>query len=299
VHAVGSPAPTRSHFDAQDYMESGTPGRKSTRDGWINRQLTHSRDHEDTPFRGVAFGNRLPRALRGDASTLAIADLRRFGVRGGRRVSSAFEDLYGTTEGIVASSSSEALEAAGLLRESEIPRPDEAAGYPDSRLGRSLSQLAQLIKMDVGLEIGFAETGGWDTHINQGGSVGNLAANLTRFAQALDAFQRDLGDRMSDVVVLTMSEFGRTVAENGNGGTDHGHATAMFVLGGGVAGGQVYGDWPTLAEESLYQGRDLSVTTDFRDLFSEILVAHLGATDLESVFPEHVHDVTNWPGVLG
>lgn len=294
VHAVGSPDSTRSHFDAQDYMESGTPGLKSTPDGWLNRFLSaqHAREHQDTPFRGVAIGPQLPRALRGAAPALAIDNLQAFGLRAPEpardRLTQAFEELYqGSATGLVATSSAEAFEAVRMLKaiDPERYQPANGAQYPPGPLGRSLKQIAQLIKADLGLEIAFADVGGWDTHVNQGASEGQLAARLTEFGRSLAAFSQDLGERMADVVVLTMSEFGRTIAENGNGGTDHGHATAMFLLGGGVQGGKVYGDWPTLDPAKRFEGRDLAVTTDFRDLFAEVLTRHLGATDLPSVFP--------------
>jgi uncharacterized protein (DUF1501 family) len=149
--------------------------------------------------------------------------------------------------------------------------------YPRGRFGESLRQIAQLIRADVGLEVAFADVGGWDTHAGQGNERGQLAARLREFGEGLAALDRDLGPRMSDVVVLTMSEFGRTVRENGNRGTDHGHATAMLALGGGVKGGRVYGLWPGLRREQLFEGRDLAVTTDFRALFTEVAVRHLGA----------------------
>ena len=294
VHAVGSPEATRSHFDAQDYMESGTPGLKATPAGWLNRYLgaRHAREHQDTPFRGVAIGPRLPRALRGSAPALAIDNLQAFGLRAPElardRLTQAFEELYqGSATGLVATSSEEAFEAVKMLKTLNPQRYEPANGgqYPPGPLGRSLRQIAQLIKADLGLEIAFADVGGWDTHVNQGASEGQLAARLTEFGRAIAAFTQDLGERMADVVVLTMSEFGRTVAENGNVGTDHGHATAMLVVGGGVRGGRVYGKWPTLDPATRFEGRDLAVTTDFRDLFSEVLIGHLGATDLSAVFP--------------
>jgi uncharacterized protein (DUF1501 family) len=294
IHAVGSPDSTRSHFDAQDYMECGTPGVKVTQDGWLNRylQTQHAREHQDTPFRGVAIGPQLPRALRGVAPALAIDNLQAFGLRGPEaardRLTRAFEELYqGSATGLVAASSQEAFEAVRMLKSVDpgAYQPANGAEYPRGALGNSLRQIAQLIKADVGLEIAFADVGGWDTHVNQGASEGQLAGRLTEFGQTIAAFSRDLGERMADVVVLTMSEFGRTVAENGNVGTDHGHATAMFALGGGVKGGRVYGEWPTLDPAKRFEGRDLAVTTDFRDLFAELLTKHLGATDLGAVFP--------------
>ena len=306
VHAVGSPDATRSHFDAQDYMESGTPGVKSTRDGWLNRHARHAQEHRDTPFQSVAFGPQLPRILAGSAPALAISDLRAFGIRahqeGSRdRLTRAFEELYeASATGIVASSAAEGFEAVATLKRlnPEDYRPEHGATYPEGRLGRALRQIAQLIKADLGLENAFADVGGWDTHIAQGSSRGQLATRLRELGDGLAAFAQDLGDRMSDVVVLTMSEFGRTVAENGSGGTDHGHGTAMLVMGGGVRGGRIQGRWPGLGAEARFQGRDLAVTTDFRDLFGEILMRHCGATKLDAVFPGHAGAAGRFPGVL-
>jgi uncharacterized protein (DUF1501 family) len=296
IPAAGSPALTRSHFDAQDYMESGTPDRKSTTDGWANRLLTHhDAEHRDTPFRAVAFGPQLPRTLAGSAPSLAIDDLRTFGVRearrdGDARLTRAFEALYqGSATGLVASSSAEGFEAIRMLRHvNPAAQPIEHnASYPRGRFGQSLQQIAQLIKADLGLEVAFADIGGWDTHVNQGSGDGQLATRLDEFAGAIGAFVTDLGPRMRDVVVLTMSEFGRTVKENGTGGTDHGHATTMFVLGGAVRGGMVHGHWPGLSPEQRHEGRDLALTTDYRDLFSEVVTGHLGSIDLDGVFPGH------------
>jgi len=305
VHAVGSPDVTRSHFDAQDYMETGTPGLKSTRDGWVNRHCQHAREHEDTPFRAVAFGPQLPRALAGSAPALAIDDLRAFGIQGrprGRdRMTAAFEALYGAeATGLVATSSAEAFEAVRMLRVADPTQHEPANGaeYPRGRLGQSLRQIAQMIKANLGLEVAFTDVGGWDTHVNQGAEAGQLAARLSELGGALAAFAADLGERLADVVVLTMSEFGRTVKENGNAGTDHGHATAMLVLGGSVRGGQIAGRWPGLAPDARFEGRDLAVTTDFRDLFCEVLARHLGQTDLGAVFPGHEIDERRFPGVM-
>ena len=306
VHAVGSPDLTRSHFDAQDYMESGTPGIKGTPDGWLNRCAQHAAEHRDTPFQSVAFGPQLPRILAGSAPALAISDLRAFGIRTGGpaardKLTRAFEELYDqSATGIVATSAAEGFEAVKTLQRLQPGdyRPEHGAEYPKGRLGNSLSQIAQLIKADVGLEHAFADVGGWDTHIAQGAGQGQLATHLRDLGDSLAAFAQDLGDRMSDVVVLTMSEFGRTVAENGSIGTDHGHATAMLVMGGAVRGGRVAGKWPGLDPAQQFQGRDLAVTTDFRDLFGEILVRHSGVKDLASIFPGHDPSPNRFPGVL-
>ena len=303
VPAVGSPDGTRSHFDAQDYMESGTPGVKSTTDGWANRYCQNAREHTDTPFRAVAFGPQLPRIMAGTAPALAIDDLRTFGVGGraaaGDRLTRAFEALYeGSATGLLATSAEESFEAIRMLKTAnpQARSTEHGAEYPRGRLGDSLRQIAQLIKTDLGMEIAFADMGGWDTHVNQGNDQGQLALRLTELGQALAAFATDLGERMRDVCVLTMSEFGRTVRENGTGGTDHGHGTAMLVLGGTVAGKQVAGRWPGLAQDARYEGRDVAVTTDFRDLFGEILTRHLGARDLSAVFPGYTPGKA--PGVI-
>ncbi|MEX1051090.1 MAG: DUF1501 domain-containing protein, partial [Gemmatimonadales bacterium] len=304
VHAVGSPDRTRSHFEAQDYMETGTPGIKSTEDGWVNRHLAHAADHADTPFRGVAMGPQLPRILRGSAPALAVGDLQAFGVRArgaaGDRISRAFEAMYaGEPSGIVANSSAEGFEAVRMLRAADMSLfgPRDGVAYPRSPFGQAMERIARLIKADLGTEIAFADLGGWDTHVNQGATDGQLAGRLRDFASGLAAFVHDLGERMADVVILTMSEFGRTVAENGSTGTDHGHATSMLVLGGGTKGG-LHGTWPGLDPAQRFEGRDLEVTTDFRDLFGEVLVKHMGSTDLRQVFPGFTADQSRWVGVL-
>lgn len=299
IHATGSPDSTRSHFDAQDYMESATPGVKSSEDGWLNRYLEAAPEAESTPFRAVALAPRMPRSLQGPAPALAIDDLRAFRLRAdpnqhlpsGTPLEGAFEALYASaSDPLFRHTGRETFEAVSDLERlgSEPYQPSKGVEYPRGRLGKSLEQVAQLIKSDVGLEVAFAEVGGWDHHVNEGGAQGQLATSLELFSDALAAFRQDLGDRMADVLVLTMTEFGRTARENGNRGTDHGHSSVMFALGGPVRGGKVYGEWPGLAPEKLYEGRDLALTTDFRDVFAEALVrhlGHLGAPSAAAVFP--------------
>src|SRR2546422_4173957 len=279
IHDVGSPDSTRSHFDSQDYMESGTPGAKSTTDGWLNRYCQHDREHQDTPFRAVAFGPQLPRILASTAPSLAIDDLQAFGLRAPQpaardRLTRAFEELYaGSATGLLSTSSREAFAAVQMLKRLDPGqyRPAKRAHYPRGRLGKALLEIAQLIKADIGLQVAFADVTGWDTHVNQGATEGQLAGRLGGPGGAPPGLTRDVGERMRDVVVLTMSEFGRTVRENGSSGTDHGHATAMLVLGGPVNGGRVLGKWPGLNPAQRFEGRDVAVTTDFRDLFAELL----------------------------
>jgi uncharacterized protein (DUF1501 family) len=291
VHACGSPDGTRSHFDAQDYMETATPGVKSTPDGWLNRCL-HAREHEAaTPFRAVALAPQLPRSLQGLEPALAIGQIGQFGIRAGQAsdmVQASFEAEYAAAaQNVLQQTGREAFDAVRMLKSANPAQysPANGADYPRSPYGESLKQIAQLIKADVGLEIAFAETGNWDHHVNEGAANGQIGARLDDFSRGIAALVQDLGDRMADVVILTMSEFGRAVAENGNRGTDHGHGNAMMVIGGAVRGGRVYGKWPGLAREQRYDGRDLAVTTDFRSVFAEVVGGHLGLTQLAGVFP--------------
>jgi uncharacterized protein (DUF1501 family) len=292
VHAAGSPDNTRSHFDAQDYMESGTPGVKATEDGWLNRAVAGLKEAQPSPFRAVAMGGSLPRTLAGSVPAVAMSDIRGFSVGGrgpgGNPASNSFEAMYEqSVDTVLHGTGNETFEAVKMLKSADPEKytPAESARYPNGRFGDSLRQVAQLIKANLGVEVAFADIGGWDHHVNEGSVQGQIA-NLTReFSQAIAAFWTDLGDLGENTVIVTMSEFGRTARENGNRGTDHGHANVMFVLGGPVRGGKVYGRWPGLQQEHLYEGRDLAVTTDFRQVLSEAVYGHLGSHNLQSVFP--------------
>jgi uncharacterized protein (DUF1501 family) len=308
VHAVGSPSTTRSHFDAQDYMETGTPDQKGTHDGWLNRYLAVRGTCEagcahtaaQRPFRAVAMTQQTPRILEGPEATIAMNSLEEFSVRASGPAAERLEALYRTgSADVVHAAGGEMFEAVKILRAAN-PRqyaPRNGASYPASQFGQRLKQIAQLIKADVGLEVAFADVGGWDTHVNQGGATGQLALRLDDFARSIAALVADLGDRMAEVTILTMSEFGRTVRQNGSGGTDHGHASALFVIGGDVKGKKVYGHWPGLEPEQLYEGRDLALTTDFRSVFSEVAAKHLGARKVDVLFPGFV-GTREWLGIL-
>ena len=300
IAAVGSPSSTRSHFDAQDFMETGTPDVKGTADGWLNRLLAARGTCEEcrvssgaeahpSPFRAVAMAPQTPRILEGPQPTVAMSSLGDFTVRATNPSTVARLEALDRTgsAALVHASGSEMFEAMKMLQAADPRRyqPDHGATYPASQFGQRLKEIAQLIKADVGLEIAFADVGGWDTHVNQGGANGQLAARLRDFGDTIAAFVADLGDRMGDVAILTMSEFGRTARQNGTGGTDHGHAGALFVIGGDVKGGKVYGRWPGLESEQLNEGRDLALTTDFRTVFAEVAEGHLGATARERIFP--------------
>lgn len=304
VNACGSPDSTRSHFDAQDYMETATPGVKSTADGWLNRYLQARKIEEATPFRAVALTSQLPRMLQGTAPALAMNQIAQFGIRGGQggdMVGASFETEYAAAaDRLLNGTGREAFNAIKMLKTAEPSKyqPANGADYPRSPFGQALRQIAQLTKSNVGLEVAFADIGGWDTHVNQGAAQGQLANRLEDFSRAIGALVTDLGDRMEDTVVLTMSEFGRAVNENGNRGTDHGHGNAMMVIGGGVRGGHVYGKWPGLAREQRYEGRDLAVTTDFRDVFGEIVARHLGVSNPSSIFPGYNVQPAKFPGIF-
>jgi uncharacterized protein (DUF1501 family) len=283
VEATGSPDPSRSHFDAQDYMESGTPG-KATGDGWLNRTLSAA-GPGTSPLRAVAMGSQLPRTLRGDRPAIAVNDVQQFQT-GNQDASSVLESMYaGSADKRMEATGKDAFAAMKIVQSITTGNytPSGGAQYGQGgELGRSLQQVARLIKADAGVEAAFAEIGGWDHHQNEPNQLNNL---LRQFSTALAAFCLDMGDKMEDIVLVTMSEFGRTAQENGDAGTDHGHGDVMLVLGGPVRGGKVYGKWPGLEQEQLYEGRDLAVTTDFRQVLGELVSGHLGQKNLSQVFP--------------
>ncbi|MFL6446445.1 MAG: DUF1501 domain-containing protein [Bryobacteraceae bacterium] len=288
VTAVGSPDPTRSHFDAQDYMESGTPGFKATADGWLNRALCP--ETNPSALRAISLGPELPRSLRGKHGAVAVSSINDFQVKDAQ-AASIFENMYGTSlDQVLNGTARETFNAVRIMQsiQNKPYTPANNARYPYGTFSQSMLQLARIIKANVGLEVAFTDVGGWDTHVNEVGPqphVGKLANLLREFGDSIAAFSQDMGDRMEDITLVTMSEFGRTARENGNRGTDHGHANYMFVLGSQVKGGFVHGEWPGLATEQLYEGRDLSVTTDFRSVLSQVVATQLGNRELATVFP--------------
>jgi len=310
VHAAGSPDNTRSHFDAQDYMESGTPGVKSTEDGWLNRALRAPAGtgaaKSPSPFRAVALGTSLPRALAGTQPAVALNNINEFGI-GGRvgapaPIASTFEAMYAqSVDTVLHGAGNETFEAVKMLKSADPARytPARGANYPNGQFGQGLRQVAQLMKADLGVEVVFTDIGGWDHHTNEGGSQGQLSNLLRQFSQSIAAFWTDLGDLGADTVLVTLSEFGRTARENGNRGTDHGHANVMFVLGGPVKGGKMYGRWPGLDSSQLYEGRDLALTTDFRRVLGEAVSRHYGNKDLDTVFPGFDNDPRKFVGLVG
>ncbi len=307
VHAAGSPDPTRSHFDAQDFMESGTPGFKNTEDGWLNRALRAKvASAGNDPFRAIALGPNLPRILAGHEPAIAVSNLRQFGVGGNNPAATpaanTFESMYeGSVDSVLHGTGQETFDAVKMLKAADPAqyRPAPGANYPRGQFGDALKQTAQLIKANLGVQVAFTDIGGWDHHVNEGSTQGQIANVLRDFGQSISAFWTDLGDLQEETVIITMSEFGRTARENGNRGTDHGHANVMFVLGGPVRGGRVYGQWPGLAPNQLYEGRDLALTTDFRRVVGEAVSAHLGNRDLNTVFPNFQNSPGNFLRLLG
>ena len=293
IHAAGSTDTTRSHFDAQDYMESGTPGVKVTEDGWLNRALQDERiSGKPSAFRAVALGTQVPRTLQGKLPAIAIANLNDFSVAGKgpqtTPISNAFQAMYDESTDVVLHGTGQETFAAVKMLKSADPakyKPADGVVYPNTGFGNSLKQIAQLMKANLGVEAAFSDIGGWDTHQNQGAANGQLANRLKEFSDSVAAFWKDMGPDAENITLVTMSEFGRTARQNGTGGTDHGHANVMFVLGGTVKGGKVYGKWPGLDNAQLNEGRDLTVTTDFRRVLGEAAYKTLGARDMEKVFP--------------
>jgi uncharacterized protein (DUF1501 family) len=309
VHAAGSPDPTRSHFDAQDFMEAGTPGVKATEDGWLNRSLRNlplPQQTQRSPFQAIAMGPSIPRILSGVEPAIAMNNINDFSV-GGRNpkpspAATAFEAMYNhSLDTVLHGTGEETFDAVKMLKSADPSKytPAPGADYAKGRFGDSLRQLAQLIKANLGVQVAFADIGGWDHHVNEGSVDGQIANVLRDFSQSLAAFWTDLGDLGEDTVVVTMSEFGRTTRENGNRGTDHGHANVMFVLGGPVKGGRVYGRWPGLDQSQLYEGRDLALTTDFRQVIGEAVARHMGNKNLKEVFPGYENQLGKFLRLLG
>lgn len=295
VHGIGSPNKTRSHFDAQDYMEAGTPFKKGTPSGWLNRAVGLLGHEAATPFQAVSMTSSLPRSFYGDNASLAINNLQDFNLNlrgnpsGANMAAKSFEDLYDqTSNNLLKDTGKESFEAIKMLKSVDTKgyKPANGAIYPNSSLGNALKQIAQLVKLDMGLEVAFAESGGWDTHFNQGTNTGIFSRNVNDLSESIMALWTDLGTYQDDVTIMTMTEFGRTVKQNGTGGTDHGRASCNFILGNDVAGGKVHGKLNPLAIENLEDGRDLAVTTDFRAVFSEVANKHLGIKNDKVLFPD-------------
>ncbi|MFN8499370.1 MAG: DUF1501 domain-containing protein [Anaerolineae bacterium] len=296
VHAVGSPDPTHSHFDAMDYMERGTPGEKQIPTGWLARHLASVASVNNSPFRAVGMGGTVQAALRGPIPATALQSIATYHLNGNTqeiaKIQATLAALYQGT-GSIEQQGQDTFEAMGILKRiasGGAYKPANGAQYPTTGYGQALQTVAQLIKSDVGLEVACVDIGGWDTHAGEGDATpagNNLPGLLDQLQNGLHAFYSDLGDRMNQTLVVTMSEFGRRLADNASNGTDHGHGNVMFLLGGGVNGGKVYTDWPGLAPNQLYGPGDLAITTDFRDVLGEVVRLRLGNNRLDQVFPSY------------
>ncbi|RUA16957.1 MAG: hypothetical protein DSY55_03050 [Clostridia bacterium] len=295
IHASGLVHPTRSHFDAQHFIEYGIPGDKTGDTGWIGRHLASAAWRNSSPFRVMGLSDLMSDSLRGPVPALAMHDIADFHFRGR---SDTVADMKGALASLYAAAGPhdilnqqakmvfESVSVMERLAETSY-QPDHNAIYPedDEGFGAAMKQIAQIIKADIGLEVASLDAGGWDTHEAQGTLDGYLDAQFELLARGLSAFYADMGDAMRRITLVVMSEFGRTIDENGSQGTDHGHGNAMFILGGGVQGGQVFGRWPTLAPEARDDSDDLAITTDYRDVLAEMLQRRLGNNAIDIIFP--------------
>ncbi len=290
IVSCGSPDNTRSHFDAQDFMEYAAPGIRTMKDGWLNRYLTGTKRKDESPLRAVAMQGLLPRALRGDYPVLAVPEKK---VLENEKVLDAFENLYKDEmmerkEDAVVNAGKDTIETLKRYKELvEKHKKERKVAYPSGKLGQKLQDVASVIHADAGLEVAAIDVGGWDDHTNEGAGEGNMARRLKEYADSVAAFAQDLGDTLDRTLILTMTEFGRTCKENGNNGTDHGHGSAMVLLGGKVKGGRVHGKWNGLEDKALYQARDLAASTDFRDIFADVLRNHMGWDPGKEYFPKY------------
>jgi len=305
LHAVGYDLNTRSHFEEQDTWETGVTGNTVGSDGWLNRHLLTSQGHG--PVRAVSIGNVLPRILRGKAQAFALSGISDLKLPGADNVddvqmAAALEHAYCTpprehqaaAQDLLAQTAQTTVDGIQFIKSKMATMVATTVAYPKTEIARQLQQVAQLIKADIGLEVAEIDYGGWDTHSNQGAANGQYGDLVQKLSEALAAFTQDLGDRLNDTLVLTMSDFGRTGAENGTGGTDHGWANCMLAVGGGIAttsaGGivkPVLSKWPGLLKEQLHQERDLLHTIDFRDVLGEVVSVHLGNPQIKTVLPSH------------
>lgn len=293
VHAAGSPDPTHSHFDAMDYMERGTPGQKSIPNGWIGRHLQTTPWQNDSVFRAVGMGGVRQASMRGAVPVTSLQSIADFHLQSApgevTRLQHTLADLY-DLESSLSEAANNTLNAVDQLTQLNVGdyTPAAQAQYPEGEFGLGMMQVAQLAKAEIGLEVACVDIGGFDTHANQGAIEGRLAVLVEEFAQALAAFYHDTQYLSTNITLVTMSEFGRRVDENGNAGTDHGHGGVMFTMGSNVNGGRVFSNWPGLSPDNLYGPGDLDVTTDFRDVLGELVVKRLGnGENVETIFPGH------------
>ena len=289
VHAVGSPDPTHSHFDAMDFMERGTPGDKAIPTGWIGRHLQLMASNNQSPFRAIGMGTLLQQSLRGPVTATALQSIADFHLQGDQKKLAVFQDAQASLyagDGLLEAQGQLTLQTMrdlGTLASSKYT-PSGGADYPETAFGKAMANVAQLIKADIGLEVACVDLGGWDMHVNEDAQMPRLIDEL---AKSLSAFYADMQEQIKRITLITMTEFGRRVQENSGHGTDHGHGSIMFVMGGGVNGGKVYGEWAGLNKDNLYGPGDLAITTDFRDVLGEMVQKRLLNSDLTVTFPNY------------
>lgn len=290
IQQAGSHSSSRSHFDSQDYMETGTPDKKSTEDGFLARAAALFPDHEKAKITSLSVQPNLPRSISGDSKSLSFNDLNSFSIKGfgnsNTTASDGFEAFFETALDEVLKGQNK--NSLNLLEDfAKAKKISLKEDYPKGQLAPRLKDIAKIIKSDIYIPFIVTESGGWDTHINQGNEKGTLANKLKEFSDSITAFVNELGPRIEDVTIITVTEFGRTVRENGNRGTDHGHGSCFFVINGNLKSKNIIANWKDLKKENLYEERDLPVTTDFRDVFSEILKTQFSLSDLSKVFPDY------------
>jgi uncharacterized protein (DUF1501 family) len=293
IHACGAPDESRSHFKAMELMERGVDDERGPASGWIGRHLATLNTGNSSPLRAVGMGTRPQRSLSGSVPVSALRSIADFHLGGDQRI---LQQMRASLETVYANDilGQETLSIMDTLQKLDVQNyQSPITNYPDTEFGLALKQTAMLIKAEVGLEVSAIDLGGWDTHFAQGSSTGIMPNLMKDLAEGLAAFHADMADHQNQLTTVTMSEFGRRASENGSLGTDHGHGSMMMVLGGNVDGGKVHGEWPGMAEGQLIGPGDLAVTTDYRDVLSEILTKRLNNPTVDEIFPDYQPTMPN------
>lgn len=300
VHGTGSPHDTRSHFEAMDFMERGTPNGFTVTSGWVGRHLATINNGNESPVRGVGWGTAIQKSLTSAPSTIAMKSIVDYHLNGdtqqAERIMQSLMTLYTVAEAPLMASAQATQAAIDVIQKVDYASyiPQNGAEYPETDFAFALRQTAALIRAQVGLEVACVDLGGWDTHNNQGTTEGQQARLMTDLANGLASFHQDLGIDMNRVSVVVMSEFGRRVAENANLGTDHGHGGAMLVMGGNFDfSAPVMANWVGLEPDALDQNEDLPITIDYRDILGELLMKRLRNVNLSDIFPDYTVQMQN------
>jgi uncharacterized protein (DUF1501 family) len=288
IHACGAPDESRSHFKAMELMERGVDDERGPASGWIGRHLATLNTDNSSPLRAVGMGTRPQRSLSGSVPVSALRSIADFHMGGDARALQQMRLALNTVyqDDVLGQDTLSIMDTLQTLDPLKYTASREAI-YPDTEFGMALKQTAMLIKANVGLEVSAIDVGGWDTHFAQGSAIGLMPNLMKDLAEGLAAFHADMFDHMNNLTTVTMSEFGRRASENGSLGTDHGHGSMMMVLGGHVDGGKVHGEWPGMRAGQLIGPGDLAVTTDYRDVLSEVLTKRLNNPATDQIFPEY------------